>query len=68
MAYTQQQIDDLRDAIASGVLTVETAGKRITYRDLGQMQQVLAAMEVAVNGSTTAGPRMVRVYQTGKGL
>jgi hypothetical protein len=34
MAYTQADLDRLDRAIASGVLTVEVAGRRMTYQDV----------------------------------
>lgn len=54
MAYTQQQIDALREALAEGVLEVESAGRRIKYRSLAEMQQQLQIMEAAVTGRRPA--------------
>lgn len=53
VAYTQQQIDDLRAAIASGALSVGHGDKRIQYRSLEEMERALAKMEREVSGTTT---------------
>lgn len=55
MAYTQQQINDLRDALAEGVLEVESDGRRVKYRSLAEMQQQLNTMEAAVNNRQRSG-------------
>lgn len=55
--YTQAQIDDLSEAISSGVLTVQYAnGKRITYHSLSEMRSLLSEMQADVAG-TNAVPR-----------
>lgn len=51
MAYTQQQINDLQDALAEGVLEVESDGRRVKYRSLAEMQQLLNVLEAAVNNT-----------------
>jgi hypothetical protein len=48
MAYTQEQVDDLRAAIAGGTLEVESAGRRVKYRSLAEMQAILSTMEQEV--------------------
>lgn len=53
MAWTQAEIDTLKAAIASGVLTVSYAGppaRSITYQSLAAMRDLLAEMERSVNG------------------
>lgn len=65
MAWTQSQIDALKAAIASGVLTVRHGETLTTYRSLSEMLRVLAAMETEAN----AGSRPRRtVAQFDKGL
>lgn len=49
MAYTQQQIDTLKAAIAEGALTVRYADKQVTYRSLDEMIRILSIMEREVN-------------------
>lgn len=66
MAWTQAEIDKLKAAIASGVLTVSYAGppaRSITYQSLAEMRNLLAEMEA----STSTGPKY-RLAATRKGL
>lgn len=53
MAYTQQQIDDLREAIASGQLIVRSGDRSIQYRSLAEMRSILAEAEAEVAGRPT---------------
>lgn len=46
MAYTQLQLDTLKDAIAQGALTVKYGDKEITYRSLNEMIRIKNIMEV----------------------
>lgn len=58
VTYTQTEIDTLRAACASGVLTVSYSGppaRTVTYQSLAEMRKQLAAMEA--NLATTAGDR-----------
>lgn len=52
MAYTQTQIDNLRNAIIQGVLVVRQGDETVTYRSLSEMKQILADAEAEVNGRT----------------
>ena len=61
MAYTQQQIDDLRAAIAEGVTYVSSGGRTITYRSLSEMMQVLRMMENDLASPLATSTR--RIYQ-----
>lgn len=57
MAWTQADIDALKAAIASSVLTVSYAGppaRSLTYRSLAEMRESLSLMEREVAGSATA--------------
>jgi len=40
MAFTQQSLDAIENAIASGTLTVEYNGKRITYQSTADLIRV----------------------------
>lgn len=54
--WTQGDIDKLKAAIASGVLSVNYAGppaRSITYQSLSEMRSLLAEMDAQVNGRTT---------------
>ena len=52
MAYTEQQISDLRAAIASGQLLVRSGDRQVQYRSLDEMRQQLRIMEADAAGST----------------
>jgi len=52
MAYSQQQIDDLRSAIASGQLLVRSGDRSVQYRNLAEMREQLRIMESDVAGAT----------------
>ncbi len=46
MAYTQAQYDTLRNACATGALSVRNPdGSMVTYRSLDEMRRLLADME-----------------------
>lgn len=65
-AWTQADIDKLKAAVASGVLTVSYAGppaRTITYQSLGAMRALLAEMVGTVNGRVP-----YRLATTNKGL
>ncbi|HRJ61688.1 MAG TPA: hypothetical protein PKZ99_10975 [Azospirillaceae bacterium] len=49
MPFTQADIDALKEAVASGVLTATYAdGRSVTYRSLKEMKETLAMMEAEV--------------------
>lgn len=49
MAWTQQQLDAIKTAYASGVLTCTFEGRGMTFRSLNDMERVIAAGEKALN-------------------
>jgi hypothetical protein len=57
MAFTTTQLSALEEAIASGELTVEYDGKRVTYRSLKELREardlVKGSLEAA--GTLAAG-------------
>lgn len=66
VTYTQAEIDTLKAAIVSGVLTVSYAGppaRTVTYQSLAEMRKLLADMNASVSGSAP-----YRVAATRKGL
>jgi hypothetical protein len=63
MAWTQLQIDALKAAISTGVLTVKHGETLTTYRSLDEMKQLLAMMETDV----ATGGRVRRVVATYRG-
>lgn len=44
MQYTQQDLDNITEAIALGVREVYTGDKRVVYRSLQEMRQIRAEM------------------------
>ncbi len=52
VAFTQSQLDALRDAYARGVLSVSHAGKTVTYRSLDDMERIIVTIERALAGSS----------------
>lgn len=67
MAYTQQQLDALKAAIADGALVVKYGDKSTQYRSLDEMIRIKEMMEdeLGINVNATGGI----VYPTfGKGL
>ena len=67
MAYTQQQAEALREAMASGVLTVEYDGKRVTYRSVGEIREALAEVDAALAREEGRRVRQIRI-NTNKGF
>ena len=70
MAYTQEQLGKLEQAIADGVLSVRHSdGTSVTYQSLDQMRRVRADMLAEIQASAgTRRRRTMRVYQSRKGL
>ena len=66
-AYTQEQYDTLKNAIAEGALRVEYADKRIEYRSLDQMERLLATMatELGLTPAKQKGYRRVGTFSKG---
>ena len=65
MAYTQTQIDALKSAVASGVLTVKHGDTLTTYRSLAEMRTALSMMEAEVNPSTQSRRRTLVSFSRG---
>lgn len=59
MAYTQTQLDGLKAAYASGVLSVEYAGRRTTFQSRADMRAIIAEIEDALSPSTVVPSRTV---------
>lgn len=62
--WTQEDLDTLKAAVRSGVLTVSYNGppaRTVTYQSLDAMRSLLAEMRREVSGSTTRGYRLGRV-------
>jgi len=66
--YTEQQLQTLRDALATGVRRVRFGDREIEYRTVDELKQAIAVAEADVAKSSGAGPvRQLRV-QTEKGF
>lgn len=65
MAWTQDDVDALKVAIATGVKDVQYSdGSRMTYRSLAEMKDILGGMEAEIAGATAKRARTVRVNTT----
>lgn len=72
MAWTQDDIDTLKAAVRSGVLSVSFSGppsRTITYQSLDAMRSLLAEMEAAVTaaagGTRYRRARVLRGFRDG---
>lgn len=68
LTWTQEEVDTLKAAIASGVLTVSYDGppkRQVTYQSLDAMRTLLNEMVSTINASSTTGYRLAA---TRKGL
>lgn len=59
MAYTVAQLQAIEEAIASGELTVEYEGKKVTYRSMAELMQASALIrgELEASGLLPSAPR-----------
>ncbi|RWN11771.1 hypothetical protein [Mesorhizobium sp.] len=55
MAWTQTDIDRLKKAMASGVLTVKHGDTLTTFRSMAEMERQLERMEAEVSGQPQSG-------------
>lgn len=68
MPYIEQQLQALRDALASGVRRVRFADREVEFRDVAELKQAIATAEAEVAKSAgTPVVRQIRV-STGKGF
>lgn len=59
MAFTQEQYEALKAAVAEGALSVRYADKSVTYRSLDEMLRLLKLMatELGLNACNDGGRR-----------
>ena len=62
MAYTQSDIDKLREAMATGARRVKFQGHETEFRDLDEMKSQLADMQSEVNPNSTPVRRTVAKF------
>lgn len=56
MAYTPEQLEALRSAMAEGVASVQFAdGRRVQFRDLAEMREMERAMVADLGAAAVAG-------------
>lgn len=67
MAYTQEQLDALKQAVARGVVRVRMNGEEVQYSSLAEMRRQIAAMEAELSGGG-AGSLTVSYPTTSRGL
>lgn len=56
--YTDQQLEALRDALASGVRRVRFADREMEFRDVAELKQAIATAEAEI--AKAAGAPVVR--------
>jgi hypothetical protein len=57
MAWTQADIDNLKSAMAKGVLKIKHGERETTFQNVGDMQRLLAQMQQEVSDG---GPQTTR--------
>ena len=59
MAHTQADLDNIKRAIASGELTIESNGRRVTYRSVDELRKARddVAADLAAQQNSIAGTR-----------
>lgn len=58
MAYTQDDLDRIKKAIANGTQSVEIDGKKVVYRTLAEMKEARAEIEGEL--SQSSGSTVIR--------
>jgi len=68
MPYTEQQLQALRDALASGVRRARFADREMEFRDVAELKQAIVTAEAEL--AKSAGTPIVRQIRvsTGKGF
>jgi hypothetical protein len=67
MAWTQQQLDAIEAAIASGELTVRFGDRTVTYRSMDELLQARALIKQAVDEQAGTATDRFTFGQTSKG-
>jgi hypothetical protein len=69
MAYSQADLDTLDKAIASGALSLELAGRKVTYRSVDELLKARdhVAGELARAGAPRRGSAFRFRFTTGRG-
>jgi hypothetical protein len=67
MAWTQQQLDAIETAIASGELTVRFGDRTVTYRSMDELLQARAVIKNALDAEAGTITDRFSFAQTSKG-
>ncbi|NVK57318.1 MAG: hypothetical protein HWE26_17075 [Alteromonadaceae bacterium] len=67
MAYSQDQVDALRAALARGATRYKLNGEEVTFASLAEMRRQLRDMETEIAGGSVAGPTL-SYPKTSRGL
>jgi DNA-binding FadR family transcriptional regulator len=67
MPWTQQQLDAIETAIASGELTVRFGDRTVTYRSMAELLQARAVIREALAAEAGAATDRFSFAQTSKG-
>jgi hypothetical protein len=70
MAFTSDDLAAINAAIASGELTVEHSGRRVTYRSIDELKDAKRMIEADIAAQAAGGRRGSSfrfTFQTGRG-
>lgn len=68
MSYTQQDLKNIKAAIASGERQVTIGNQSVTYRSIGDLITARDEIQRELNAATPASrPRTSRLYMSGRG-
>ncbi|HOQ47662.1 MAG TPA: hypothetical protein PK157_20295 [Bryobacteraceae bacterium] len=67
MAWTQQQLDAIEAAIASGELTVHFGDRTVTYRSMDDLLKARVVIKDALASDAGTAPDRFSFAQTSKG-
>lgn len=69
MAYTEQDLQAVRKAIAGGYLEVQYGDKRVRYRSLSELERAASIIQADLNRQAgRSRSRIVRLRHAGKGV
>lgn len=62
MAFSQSDLDAIESAIATGELTVEIEGKRVTYRSMDELMAARALISSTLQAAGTIPAKIKTTY------
>ena len=57
MAFTQTDLDNINAAIATGEMTVEVNGRRVTYRSISDLERARSIIQGDLAAANPSSPR-----------